>query len=523
MNDRFEFLAFDVGLDAWPCARPNPHEPEKTILTQPPLPVDTLMTPLPVKAWTKLYSQQFWDCDYKKYGHHALKLVPDRPVPALLGRNYKRLRDLKRIFGDGEGHWLHIALGKLSAAGKTTLYIYLRELVNDRLEHVWIRKRFHHECKVWSHRNDKLDELLDRSQELSDQLASNFQALNVEVLKKDRFITQHNLAAVGAAVAAEDSDEDDNLRLLGIEAFTQTLLQEAEESFDELIGSYENLHHHLLIELQHTQCLVVDYIQQEPNDRKVLYDRYGYYLHELIEQCFEHALDQAIQHLGDLKQLFNDVGGLTPRVRADIDRVRTTLQVDRNNFVECKVYLTSDYIDRVEGGWRGKFATVPSGRYKRRSKFMEKLAIKEMLQSEEAVKGVVEMIGTILDRHKDVFKAVSKPQEENLAATMEAQLQASRDRRTRAAGAPGWKGLAEILRGPDFTGMRAATPVYPNPREPALMNVDVPPWTPGKFWIPTHGSTTPIQPWYSQVHLCIFPSHDGRWRSQLVVEPPMTD
>ena len=381
---------------------------------------------------------------------------------------------MKRVFGRGEGHWLHLAINKINRARKPTLYVYLRELVNDRLEEVWTRKRFHHECKMWPVRNKKLSTLVEKSQEQSDDLAAHFTRINESEAEKWAAVHDHNMKVFG-------SSPNSGKTAISMESYIRSLLKDIQDSFNKLIACYDRIHHHLLVELQHAQSLVIDYVRQPPVARKVLYQRYGYYLYDNIVYCYEWCLDDCIGHLGNLKQLFGNSGGLTPENSADIDRILTSLQVDKNNFTETKAYLHTDYIQRVDDSWRGKFATVPSGRYKQRTAMMEKHAIKEMLQSEKPVRDIVERIGIILGKHKNVY-AVSKRQDEELAAKMEKELQANRERCTKASGAPGWPGLANILQGPKSNGMRYAVPNYPNYAKPSVMSTDTPPWTPGKLW-----------------------------------------
>lgn len=475
-NSNLELLPYELGMDKWPNSNPNPHKANFSFLTHPPLPVDSLITPMPVKSFSKLFTTHFWDCDFRKYGHHALKLTPDRPVPTLLNRQYKRVKEYKRVFGRGEGHWLYLALMKIRFVGNSSLYLYLRELVNDRLEEVWVRKRYHHECKLWPHRNSQLNKLLAKAEARSEELARLFKLVNTTSNEKFAAIQEYNERVLGSRPGRLQWSEV----AMSKHQYLESLLRNLQLAFTELIKAYERIHHHLLTELEYTQSLVVDYVKQTPSSREMLYDRYGYYLYENITNCFEHTLDESMMHLDDLKKLFDATGSLTPEIAADIDRVRTTLQIDRNHFAETKIYLEKDYIGRVEDGWRGKFATVASGRQRNRTAMMEKLAYKDMMQAEEPIKEVVRHIGVILDRHKSVF-AVGKAQDEDLAAKMEKDLKVNRERCIKAAGAPGWRGLTTNILGPNENSMGDAVPRYPNYAMPTPMSTDVPPWTPGKF------------------------------------------
>lgn len=478
-NRSFEFINLEVGLETWPGARADPHSLGGRVLVKPPLPVDSMVTPLPAQSWSKLFTKHFWEHDYRKYGHRALKLVPDKPVPTVLNRHYKRLRDFKRIFGKGEGHWLYYALTKLQLVGRGTIHTYLRELVNDRIEHIWVRKRWHHDCRLWSYRNKKLSKLFDAAEDWSRELAKHFKIINGSAMDKTKSVMDYNNRVMGAMVAGVAGVG----QILDMEAYTNMLLQQLDADFNKLIAAYEAVHQHLLVELQHIQSLVVDYVQQKPEDRQTLYDRYGIYFYEQIRDTFEDTLGDALGHLDRLAQLFSNAGGLTPQIEADIKRVRTSLQIDKNHFAQTKVYLQRDYIQRVDEGWRGRFATVPSGRYNRRTKAMEKLAIQEMTQCEEPVQKVIEMFGRILNKHTDLFNNVNKNQEDALTASLQKTLQASRERRVKAAGSPVWAALNEALGVPKDNGMSFAKPVYPNLTDPVAMNVDTPPWTPGKIWI----------------------------------------
>jgi hypothetical protein len=480
MNDSFQWATFDLGLDAWPDSRPAPHVEDLNILKNPPLPVDSFTTPLPVRSWAKLYSQAFWDHDFQKYGHQALKLIPDQPVPALLRRDYQRLKEYQRVFGRGEGQWLYIALGKIYETGKATLYIYLRQLVMERLEQIWIRKRWHHDSRTWTYRNKDLVALKQKCKDLEESFASNYRCMTATEEQKSEII-QSNNDDIANAIMNNQPVAGSMLDMVGYDAMTEKL---TETSFYALLVGYQEIHEHVYWDLLRSQTMVLDYLKQTPDDRKQLYQRYGKFLYSYIEDTIDVVLNEAITWLSNLRDRWKQAGKLTNAAETEMQRVMTLLQMDSNHFATTKEYLKQDYVDIVDEGWRGKFVTIPAGRYGRRSRTLEKLAVREMTKCEEPIRSLIEKIAEIVDRHKDVFKPADADKEAQLIAKLEKNLEECRARMLNVGSA----GLRVMSPGPgekiNWSGiaLEATQPA----RQPKLPRLNTSSVTPGKIPLPRY-------------------------------------
>jgi hypothetical protein len=256
-----------IQLGNWPT-RNKPHVENASILVNPPLPVDQISTLLPTDTYTKFFDQTFWNSEFLKYGHQALKMHPDTRPLTILKRGYTRSKDLQRVFGKSHGEWLPMALGCLRRLGHGVLYTYCRELMYERMELIWVRKRFHHECKVWPSRNEVFDSIVDRIHRHTCALNSIFQDANSTEMEKLQKIDRENEEVFRAVMRGEIPHIQQSLDMKG---YISRLLDQLSRTFNALIGSYRELHHHLLHETRCIQTLVVDYVQQTPLARAKLY------------------------------------------------------------------------------------------------------------------------------------------------------------------------------------------------------------------------------------------------------------
>ncbi|KAI2605638.1 hypothetical protein GGR54DRAFT_644271 [Hypoxylon sp. NC1633] len=92
-------------------------------------PVEDYGIPVPLDFMAKFFTQKFWDEDFAKYGHEALKMLPaDRVHKALMYPLYLRSDDLEKAFGQAE-YWFLLHTGSLLRANRHTILAeYIRQL-----------------------------------------------------------------------------------------------------------------------------------------------------------------------------------------------------------------------------------------------------------------------------------------------------------------------------------------------------------------------------------------------------------
>lgn len=381
-------------LGTWPWNRARPHVRDRETLVNPPLPVDEISTLLPASTYTKFFDQTFWDFEFAKYGHQALKIYPDDPSLTLLSREYVRRKDLQRVFGKSHGEWLTIALESLENLNQGLLTSYCNDLMIERMEKIWVRKRFHHEARVWPHRNERFDRLVSRIDEDAVRLSGFLDKANLPESKKQLAIDEENTANDLAYRRGDQSPRPQ----LDMPTYLAQVSGYITETFYALMASYRELHHHLLHEIRCTQTLVVDYVQQCPLAREHLHRRYGGYLYAQIESTFEPKITFLIAFLSKVHNYFSAAHMLSPGDDIDtaLQRHRTYLSLDLTHLQNTKQYLTPESIFPPSFTWTDTLTTIPRGRAYKRSETMKKMATAELLKAPPAVRKLVDTFLHIL-------------------------------------------------------------------------------------------------------------------------------
>ena len=426
--------------------------------------VDHTTVPLSVESWSKLYSQNFWDSQGQKYGYHALKLAGDAPRPSFIVRKYGRTKDYQRHFGVKLGTWLVEALTAFDVYGMATVGRYFRELISVRLESVWVRKRWHLECRLWPRRMDKLNTLLNNRKLRDEKVFQWFELIHRPEQEKQAWLMTHNNHAL------QNNAPDLTVDPSNLDRY---LCDRMDSAFFSLVASFQDLHRHFFAEIYTAQKLVVDYLKQPPENRARLHKRYGQRYYELIEGNFEPIIDELLVDLNDLENRLTEAGLMSPSMAADVQGVLVTLHADIGSLAEVKQYLHADYVHRTDDGWRGKFSTIPSGRYVNQAKAFEKLFVREMTYMSDKRRELVEAILDVL-QDADIPATQDHLPGKGLLEGMDEALKAGHDGRILAGGNSGWSNTQAA--GITPTNLASAS----NLQNIAQAALDVPPWTAGK-------------------------------------------
>jgi hypothetical protein len=384
-------------VNPWPWGQGCPHLVDPALLTTPHLPVDAVSAMLPTETYTKYLSQAFWDTQFVKYGFPALKLLPDGGVLAVLDRQYWRQKDIEDVWGSTRGGWLVQALESLRGLGQALLHSYCRELILEKMEPIWVRKRFHYEFKAWPTRTAAFLRFLDKIRDDTEELHLVWQTFNMSQQDKEIRIDWHNRQYHDARLR----DPEHIGEVLDWDTYHLRLRQQMSKVFAAMLGGYTDLHHHLLHEIRCVQNLAVDYVQQPPSSRAKLHRHYAGQLYRSIERFLEPAVGDYVANLEQLRSMFERGNALPDDVDDEIRRMRNFLQLDLNHLVKSKFFFSDDNVE-VEGlDWRGELETVPRGRAKKKSASMKRMATKELLRAPPAVRQLVDKILGIIDVNKD--------------------------------------------------------------------------------------------------------------------------
>ena len=61
-----------------------------------------------------------------------------------------RQKDLRCMFGKSREEWLRVCLGYSQKLDDRLLHSYRKKLMLERMEYVWVRKRFRREARIWA-------------------------------------------------------------------------------------------------------------------------------------------------------------------------------------------------------------------------------------------------------------------------------------------------------------------------------------------------------------------------------------
>lgn len=435
MYQHYLLIPIALQLGAWPGPRALPHNEDETILLDPPLPIDQISALLPSDAYNKFFTQTFWKTEYKKYGIQALKLHPDSASLTVLERLFSRRKDLTRLFGKSHGSWLVAALYFLRKLGHGLLHAYCHELMHEKMEFVWVRKRFHHDCRVWAVRMKAFDKFLEEICEHMSELINVWERLNLSDVDKATNIEKQNQVYYQECV--RDMRPMDNM--VDWDTYHLQLHEELEHVFNALMASYKQLHHHLLHEIRCIQTLAVDYVQQRPLNKVKLYMHYVGQLSAKIEETFEPVIQDILNTLEQLRDGFRDASVLTEQADDDLQRMHNLLQMDLNHFAATNVLISEDNVFTNGLSWQEHLETIPRGRAKKKSQTMKRMATKELLKAPPVIRKLVETFLRIIDINKDEAKNEEQSRSyERLADKMKQDMKANPHRRQMANRYPGW-------------------------------------------------------------------------------------
>ncbi|KAB5576207.1 hypothetical protein GE09DRAFT_618554 [Coniochaeta sp. 2T2.1] len=404
----YQLTPLGLAMREWPHR--STHHDER-ILLDAALPVEDLMTLLPTDRFTKFYDQSFWDVHFAKYGHQTLKLAGTLTG---LQRDFMRKKDLRRVFGKSHGEWLRLCLTQLMKLGHGLLHSYCKDLVLERMEYVWVRKRFHHESRLWATRTEAFDKIVNRLVAQSDK-----------VYDAKKLLKGGSAKMRGVGISPEALD---------ISACAAKLSRE----FALFIIIFLEVHHHLLYEIRCTQVLVVDYIQQPQAARQRLHRHYCGSLYTRIEEMIEPVAQHLVQWLQRIRQEMS--GLVSVDIIDDAGRIQNHLRLDLEHLAKTKFYLSDDNVFVDDLMWTGELETIPRGRNKKKSQTLKRMATKELVRAGEMIRKLVDTFLQIIEMNSGEAKEEEDARAlERVTERLQRELQTNPQRLARAAGDPRWQ------------------------------------------------------------------------------------
>ncbi|TLS26536.1 hypothetical protein PpBr36_04205 [Pyricularia pennisetigena] len=262
--DHFGILTTALNLSPFP--RPRPVEVNN-------LPIDVLpdwtppvlefATPLPYDVTARLFTQRFWDMDYKRFGLEMLKLYPEGRITkgAVPRMAMHMVTALAPIFGKKRAHWMTRALRELNQKGFDTIANYLNEVCRQYVLPKVTRRNWYLESHRWPFDVARVQDCLDGVRVTGNRFLVAFAKLTEDEDQRRQTVRNFMSVAQQPTVAPAVSFE----ACFG--HYMEQLTRSTEQTFFAFISWLKALERVMALRLQQSQFLVRSYLQLDISDR----------------------------------------------------------------------------------------------------------------------------------------------------------------------------------------------------------------------------------------------------------------
>lgn len=381
----------DISMEEWPTSRPNPHLKEDRILADPPLPMDAFFKPVRITDTGRLFQKSFWETDAAKFGHRSLRLGVDDLGLVSMQRNFFPERERVKHIGPTRSLLLDESMAKLQRAGYTVVAMYLREYIKAALAPILMRKRMHEQVKLWPTRDGEVQRLWTVCTNESNGLLRCYQLSNASDEEKKQRLR-------GVAIAMQ-------LASLTLDEYKNRLSDEVATATERFLFACIDLHRFMIVQIQQTQHLVVEYLQLEAPYRASIYKRYISFVHNRLEVTYEEAACKVVEMIKQSCGVLQPLGAISAEmVRVFADLVNK-LETDQKHFEHVRQYMTEAQ-SVATGNLSSTFSSVPQAAYRRRYVRLEALAFREL-------KFMPTGIRQMFERCLEIFQVKVPPEEAN--------------------------------------------------------------------------------------------------------------
>ncbi|KAL2284815.1 hypothetical protein FJTKL_08644 [Diaporthe vaccinii] len=228
----------------------------KTYLLDPPVSAYDLYTPLPVSSYAKFMQQSWWNMDFVKFGHQALKIPIHSTDPSSPFKTAARPTDSFADFVPlltsvirsrvALSFIVNYAMPRLHEHRQISILNYLALLTREAAAANIMRNRLHYEKRTWPNRFHRIRDLGEKSTESFNTVWD----VLIKVLQRPLSLN------------------------------TLNDLDEVIMSIRELLANLTELNRLLGIEVQYAQALAAQYMLKTPEARRKIHRRYMRFLRE---------------------------------------------------------------------------------------------------------------------------------------------------------------------------------------------------------------------------------------------------
>ncbi len=350
------------------------------------MPLDQHFTLIKMPELAAVFQTAFWNNRYVKFGHACLKM--NHPSPPLTSANvFFRHRDKKKIFGDVAARWMAFAYNKLIRARESVLAKYLRDLEDQAIGYLLVRKRWHHHARYW-------------------------ERARTDLAEAEQILTMGERELVHAVIDFQQTQEERLVRLatdptvgpgvIDLETYGRQLQTALASAFKAVLPLYLEVQRLCLMNVQRCHNHIIEYVEMQPVDRVMLHDRYGKYLRLIFQTNYRQTMLDVERNLKELldtlaklniaaddKAYMNEtINDLLQRVQMTLNHILTVIKyLEADPMAE---FLTTDLLYRSVGMHNNRRLLDVS----------QRAAIREMARAPPPIKAIVEKFLEILGETK---------------------------------------------------------------------------------------------------------------------------
>lgn len=346
------------------------------MLPSPPLPVDNYKSTIPISMISRLFAQEFWESDFKKFSFEALKTWPDPPLKVANNTFFHRAKDYTRALGRPAAQWIEIAREKLLSAGQQEVTDYLDLLSLEIIGFALMERRWRYEHKQWELRDDRfmrqIFAVMSWDAMLQEALGKLNRPLQEKIHAVEAMCAQYVRGQLALGIASPNIDQR---QMPTVAAYLESHQQEAETALRGFLAELEALSRLAGIELQNVEHMTVEYLHQTPADRQTLQQRWCEKLYTRVESLYEKTLADCMERIEQVQRDFSDLGAMSDELNPPLIRVHSKMETLKKLFIHARSFIDKNYVHETGDLWKNRFASVASGCYeKHRSKKMRKVA-----------------------------------------------------------------------------------------------------------------------------------------------------
>ncbi|KAI1373333.1 hypothetical protein F4677DRAFT_228627 [Hypoxylon crocopeplum] len=383
----------------WPLAR-HPVAPSKA--RREPIKganyaVEEYATPIPIHYAAKFFTQKFWDTDFQKYGHEALKLIPEgRMVKTVMVPHWMGGTEVFGEFGRDDWWFLQFMITHLHANQYVILSEFIKRSLWEVMTPVFHQRRWEWEVHHWEDaRLSPLESALVDLVALFAEVFSFHQVMNLSPAEKQvRYTVYLEEYQRGTIEGGQKSFE---MWLADIQHHWDGCLKDGGRLMRALSLTYR----YMMADIAHLQRMIFDFFSLNPAARNGIYTGLG--------SASEGPIGAAYGRMQSITSQIGPIAGELDRVcQAPLlapikDKWTAWAARYRRCYSSYNDLLgmlgNPGALDPNDISWKSRFQALPSSYWKNRMDRLRTLANREYAKLDHRLRPFVDECEGIIRRH----------------------------------------------------------------------------------------------------------------------------